>query len=161
MTPMEDYWVSELEPEEVNMNTGKSRQEILEAVIEGRDVADYNLNDWAQEVGQYCVEKGWREQVEAEPSIDELAIHCANLHGEVSELWEAGRRQKLFALCDKSEEMKSRCIEPLTNLEEELADVIIRALDTAVAFGVNIQAAVALKMAYNKTRPVRHGGKVA
>jgi NTP pyrophosphatase (non-canonical NTP hydrolase) len=50
---------------------------------------------------------------------------------------------------------------PLTCIEEELADIIIRTLDTAQAFGVDIDRAVTAKMAYNATRPHRHGGKLA
>lgn len=48
----------------------------------------------------------------------------------------------------------------ISGLEEELADVIIRALDTAESRGFNMDAAVALKLAYNRSRGYRHGGKV-
>jgi NTP pyrophosphatase (non-canonical NTP hydrolase) len=44
-------------------------------------------------------------------------------------------------------------------LGSELADVIIRALDTATALGFNMESEIALKMAFNKTRTHRHGGK--
>lgn len=43
----------------------------------------------------------------------------------------------------------------------ELADIIIRCLDTATAYGINIEEAVARKLEYNETRPERHGGKRA
>lgn len=42
----------------------------------------------------------------------------------------------------------------------ELADIIIRCLDLAAFEGIDIGAAVAQKIAYNDTRPYRHGGKV-
>lgn len=41
----------------------------------------------------------------------------------------------------------------------ELADIIIRTLDTAAAWGIDIDAAVQTKMAYNRTRPHMHGRK--
>lgn len=41
--------------------------------------------------------------------------------------------------------------------EFELADVLIRTLDLAGALGIDIGARVAEKLAYNKTRPVKHG----
>ena len=52
-------------------------------------------------------------------------------------------------------------MEPLTCLEEELADIVIRAFDTAKALGVDIERAVSVKHAFNASRPYRHGGKVA
>ena len=53
----------------------------------------------------------------------------------------------------------SRDIEPLTNLEEELADIIIRVLDNAEYLEVDIEKAVISKHAFNHTRKTRHGGK--
>jgi len=43
----------------------------------------------------------------------------------------------------------------------EMADIIIRVLDACEAYGINIERAMAIKMAYNETRPSRHGGKRA
>jgi NTP pyrophosphatase (non-canonical NTP hydrolase) len=45
-------------------------------------------------------------------------------------------------------------------IPSELADVIIRVLDFSGKHGVDIEKAVIEKMAYNVTRPHRHGGKV-
>lgn len=109
------------------------------------------LNDLAARIHALAKAKGWHDPPPA------FASFCANLHGEVSEAWEAYRAGKLNAPCDKAERMA----EPLTCLEEELADVIIRALDTAAALGVDIDRAVRVKLAYNETRPHRHGGKLA
>lgn len=39
----------------------------------------------------------------------------------------------------------------------ELADIIIRTLDAAAAWGIDIDAAVRRKIAYNATRPHKHG----
>lgn len=41
----------------------------------------------------------------------------------------------------------------------ELADIIIRVLDFAEYNGMDIERALQIKMAYNDTRPYRHGGK--
>jgi NTP pyrophosphatase (non-canonical NTP hydrolase) len=49
----------------------------------------------------------------------------------------------------------------LTCAEEEIADILIRALDVAKAYSIDVAHAVAAKDAYNQTRPQRHGGKKA
>ena len=82
-------------------------------------------------------------------TLDRIAKFCANLHGEVSELWEAARKDNLYEPCDKKAK--------LTYAEEELADIIIRALDTARTLGVDIGAAIKLKSAYNEQRENMHG----
>lgn len=46
-------------------------------------------------------------------------------------------------------------------LDSELADVMIRVMDILYSRGVNIDKIVAEKMAFNDTRPYRHGGKRA
>lgn len=41
----------------------------------------------------------------------------------------------------------------------EIADTVIRIFDLMGAMGVDLEHAIAVKMAYNKTRPYRHGNK--
>ena len=84
-------------------------------------------------------------------TTERVAIFIANLHGECSELWEAARKDALYETCDKGID--------LTNAEEEIADIVIRAMDTAHALGIQIGDAVAKKTAYNKLRPHKHGKK--
>ena len=43
----------------------------------------------------------------------------------------------------------------------ELADLIIRVLDTCEQYGIDIEAAIEMKIKYNETREYRHGGKLA
>lgn len=82
-----------------------------------------------------------------------FAEFCSNLHGEVSELWEAYRKGELKKKCDKPISLSCAA--------EELADIIIRAMDTAVTLGIDIGEAIAEKDRYNQTRPFKHGGKKA
>lgn len=84
---------------------------------------------------------------------------CNNIHNEISELHEHWRNNQLFSLCDKTEKIKMLGLEPLTNLEEELADIMIRVMDTAVHLGIDIQKSIITKQIYNRSRPFRHGGK--
>lgn len=41
----------------------------------------------------------------------------------------------------------------------ELADTIIRLMDIAAKEGIDLAAAIRLKLAYNETRPFKHGRK--
>lgn len=41
----------------------------------------------------------------------------------------------------------------------ELADAMIRIMDTAKHYGIDLQAEIEAKMTYNTTRAFRHGGK--
>jgi NTP pyrophosphatase (non-canonical NTP hydrolase) len=94
-----------------------------------------------QDIHQLAIHKGWyNSEVPFERSI-------ANLHGEVSEAWEAYR--------DRIPEGEEGCI------SEELADIVIRVFDTACNLGIDILRAIEKKHEYNKTRPYRHGGKLA
>lgn len=81
-----------------------------------------------------------------------------NLHAECSEAWEEARRPdfdpaRIYYNAAKPEKPEG--------LPVELADLLIRIADTAEIFGIDLEAAVRLKMAYNKTRSYRHGGKRA
>jgi len=84
-------------------------------------------------------------------SIERIGVYVANLHGEVSELWEAARKGRLNASCDKPIS--------LTCAEEELADIAIRLMDTAVGLCVNLGLAIKVKADYNQSREHMHGKK--
>jgi len=73
----------------------------------------------------------------------------ALLHEELSELYNAWRKGRLYDQCDKS--IGLNCA------EEELADVLIRALDLCETLGVDAHAAILAKMKYNESRPHLHG----
>lgn len=100
-------------------------------------------------------EKGFHDG----PDSEFLANQLNNLTGEISELWEAHRAGTLHQLCDKAEKMAAMGLPPLTCIEEEYADIVIRALDQCRRLGVDIARAVEIKHAFNKTRPHLHGKK--
>lgn len=109
------------------------------------------LNEMGKSIYEFNKSMGWHS------GPPDMSKYLMNLHSEISEMWEAWRKGELDSLCDKAPKMSH----PLTCAEEELADILIRTLDTAVTFGVDLDRAVEVKRAYNATRPHRHGGKLA
>jgi len=92
-----------------------------------------------------AVEHGWWERERPFGEVLMLAVT------ELAEAMEAYREGN----------PASEKIDGFSKIEEELADTIIRILDYAGGLGLDIEGALCAKMAYNETRPYRHGGKLA
>lgn len=74
----------------------------------------------------------------------------ALIHSELSEALECYRNDEpSYYLKDGKPE----------GIAAELADAVIRILDTCEASDIDLNTAIEDKMAYNKTRPFKHGGK--
>lgn len=97
----------------------------------------------AIEAYKHAVNKGFHD----EPRHP--AVLIALVHSELSEALEALRRPG-----------PDDHIPEFQGVEAELADVIIRIADMAGLLGLRVGEAVEAKLAYNKTRPMRHGGKL-
>lgn len=124
-----------------------------------------NLNELAKEAHQIAVEHGWWSP---EPSFGDLV---ALMHSELSEAlgeYRAGNRIRPgqptpmvyysgggYVATDTTE-----CCKKPEGIAVELADCIIRILDWAGKEGVDMESIIEEKMAYNRTRPYRHGGKL-
>ena len=80
------------------------------------------------------------------------------MHSELSEALEEIRNGRRVAEVYYNPD----CAEP--NKPEgvpiELADVVIRIFDFCELHGINLEAAIIEKMAFNTTRPDLHGGKL-
>lgn len=114
-----------------------------------------SLNQLAQIIHQNAKDHGFHPEVETIREF--MANQCNNIHGEVTELWDAWRAGKEFESCDKAHKMSDLGHYPLNSTEEELADIIIRALDLSARLGIDIQRAVESKHAFNTSRPYKHG----
>jgi len=101
------------------------------------------LNELAKECGLEALSKGFRVSTDLEKLKEMNIITCLTLiHTEVSEAVEALRNGDL------------------NQLQEELADIIIRTLHLTNVLGIDIDKAVKDKLKKNRSRPFKHGGKL-
>ena len=101
----------------------------------------------AQDVAYVNRINGWYE--DERTFGDEVAL----LHTEVSEAFEAFRDWGFEPTYGPGNPHKPE------GVGSELADVLIRLLDTAYRHGIDLMAEYRQKMKYNLTRGYRHGGK--
>lgn len=115
---------------------------------------------------------GWHEP---ERTFGELIALC---HSELSEALEEYRNghqmDECYYVCkscqlgpcelgnsDSRSEYCASCPSPKPEgIAIELADVVIRIADMCGLYGIDLEEAIKDKMAYNESRPMRHGGKV-
>ena len=100
-------------------------------------------NETAKEAHATAIEKGWWD-------TDRSYGECiALMHSELSEALEGARNNN----------PPDKHVPKFKSTEVELADEVIRIMDFGQAKGLRIAEAILAKMAYNKTRPYKHGGK--
>ena len=101
------------------------------------------FNRVARSAHANAVDKGFWERKPQAPELIALA------HSELSEMLEAYRH-------DNGPSIK---IQGFNAAEEELADLVIRAMDMAEWLGLRLGEAIVAKMAYNTGRERMHGNK--
>jgi len=104
------------------------------------------ITELVEAAHQNAINKGWYEEPR---TCGEL---IALMHSELSEALEEYRHGRGYT--ETYYENEKPC-----GIPSELADAVIRIFDTCGYLGIDLEEAINEKMAYNATRPVRHGGK--
>lgn len=107
--------------------------------------------------------KGWYDPPHDERNVGEMLMLIVT---EVAEAMEDARKLPREALCvpmygDVPRGNEGASLMKPSGFASEIADVVIRIGDLCGYLGIDLQKAVSEKMAYNATRPYRHGGKIA
>lgn len=128
---------------------------------------EFKLNELAELCHTSAQEKGWYDEPNARTPAEALLL----IHSEVSEIVEELRTEqpngKIYFKGSIAEEHRNlgtaqelaACGYKPDGEAMEVADVLIRLLDYAHWRGINVEAAVEIKMIFNSTRPKRHGKK--
>ena len=114
-----------------------------------------NIRDIISEANKTANEKGWWD--DPHKSIGEM---IALIHSELSEALEEWRKGVDLQRIYYSQHPESKFNKP-EGFSVELADAIIRICDVCGELNLPLERALAEKMEFNKTRPYRHGGKLA
>ena len=88
------------------------------------------------------------------PTLSDAISQGALIHSECSEYIEDLRKYGLSQLETVFVDGKP------TGIASELADIVVRTFTLAAWLGIDLEKAIQIKMEYNKTRPVKHGGKL-
>ena len=110
------------------------------------------LKDLVSESWAIAEAAGWHALVVT--IVERLCL----IHSEVSEAVEDFRSGRQAAEIYYENDKAGSKDKP-AGIPIELADIMIRVCDMCAVYQIDIEEAIKLKHAYNRTRPVLHGGK--
>lgn len=97
--------------------------------------------------------KGWHDEDETPPAPIRVIAWMGLVCSEAAEAIEDARKGRMSTTIREDGKPEG--------LGSELADIIIRVCDSAGALGIDMEAELRAKLAFNRTRSHKHGGKLA
>lgn len=136
--------------------SGEQYARLQKAIEDAKPTPAARTLAWlTQRAHENACAKGWWDGTSPDARWNDpgtVPRQLALIHSEVSEALEAWRENDAGSTTPDGKP---------DGFIAELADVVIRVFDTAGALGMNLEKAVLEKMAFNATRPYKHGGKRA
>lgn len=110
------------------------------------------IEEMTAEVREVNTALGWRT------GGNTFGDYIALMHSELSEALEAYRDYRLADVTAGYDQELEQPGKP-EGVGSEFADVLVRLLDVADIYGIDLDAEFERKIAYNRTRPYQHGGR--
>lgn len=129
-----------------------------------------HLSNIQRDVAETNRANGWHDRWDAvkstdpEAAVEHIIVKLALIGTEAAEAIEDVRDRGVAALTQpliETHDLEKTILAKPDGVAAELADVVIRALDTAAMLGINLESVILEKLAYNATRGKHHGGKAA
>lgn len=111
------------------------------------------IKSLCREANEIAAAQGFRD----EPR--DLAVDIALIHSELSEALEESRHGRAPTETYFNAASTVGNGQKPEGIPSEFADVVIRVCEVCQHYGIDLEAAIKTKMAYNRTRAFRHGGK--
>ena len=112
------------------------------------NTTDLTINELVKQSHETAVEKGWWET--DRNFLEQIMLMVTELSEVVEEYRHGKDPSEVYVQAGKPE-----------GIPVEFADVLIRIADTCGKYGIPLEAALQVKLKYNKTRSYRHGNKRA